>query len=40
MFTPISGVMQRLDLTDEEAAALIKELADNDRYLSRRASRP
>ena len=35
MFTPISGVMQHLDLTDEEAAALIKELADitgNDRY--------
>ncbi len=33
--TPISGVMQHLDLTDEEAAALIKELADitgNDRY--------
>ena len=32
MFTPISGVMQHLDLTD---AALIKELADitgNDRY--------
>jgi hypothetical protein len=32
MFTPISGVMQRLDLSD---AALIKELADitgNDRY--------
>jgi hypothetical protein len=24
--------MQHLDLTDEEAAALIKELADNDRY--------
>jgi hypothetical protein len=35
MFTPISGVMQHIDLTDEEAAALIKELADitgNDRY--------
>jgi hypothetical protein len=35
MFTPISGVMQPLDLSDEEAAALIKELADitgNDRY--------
>ncbi len=35
MFTPISGVMQHLDLSDEEAAALIKELADitgNDRY--------
>ena len=33
--TPISGVMQHLDLSDEEAAALIKELADitgNDRY--------
>ena len=33
--TPISGVMQHLDLTDEEAAALIKEFADitrNDRY--------
>jgi hypothetical protein len=32
---PISGVMQHLDLTDEEAAALIKELAEiteNDRY--------
>jgi hypothetical protein len=32
MFTPISGVMQHLDLTD---AALIKELADitgNGRY--------
>jgi hypothetical protein len=32
MFTPISGVMQHLDLTD---AALIKELADitgSDRY--------
>jgi len=24
--------MQHLDLSDEEAAALIKELADNDRY--------
>jgi hypothetical protein len=24
--------MQHLDLTDEEATALIKELADNDRY--------
>jgi hypothetical protein len=35
MFTPIFGVMQHLDLTDEEAAALIKELTDitgNDRY--------
>jgi hypothetical protein len=35
MFTPISGVMQHLDLSDEEAAALIKELADitgSDRY--------
>jgi hypothetical protein len=35
MFTPISGVMQHLDLSDEEAAVLIKELADitgNDRY--------
>jgi hypothetical protein len=35
MFTPISGIMQHLDLTDEEAAALIKELAEitgNDRY--------
>jgi hypothetical protein len=34
MFTPISRVMH-LDLTDEEAAALIKDLADitgNDRY--------
>jgi hypothetical protein len=33
--TPYPGVMQHLDLTDEEAAALIKELADitgNDRY--------
>ena len=33
--TPISGVMQHLDLSDEEAAALIKELANitgNDRY--------
>ena len=33
--TPISEVMQHLDLTDEEAAALIKELADitgNNRY--------
>jgi len=33
--TPISGVMQHLDLTDEAAAALIQELADitgNDRY--------
>ena len=33
--TPISGIMQHLDLSDEEAAALIKELADitgNDRY--------
>jgi hypothetical protein len=34
--TPIlSGFMQHLDLSDEEAAALIKELADitgNDRY--------
>jgi hypothetical protein len=32
---PISEVMQHLDLSDEEAAALIKELADitrNDRY--------
>jgi hypothetical protein len=32
---PISGVMQHLDLSDEEAAAQIKELADitgNDRY--------
>jgi hypothetical protein len=32
MFTPISGIMQHLDLSD---AALIKELADttgNDRY--------
>src|ERR1700751_1948996 len=32
---PISGVMQHLYLTDEEAAALIKELAEitgNDRY--------
>jgi hypothetical protein len=32
---PISGVMQHLELSDEEAAALIKELADltgNDRY--------
>jgi hypothetical protein len=32
MFTPISGVMQHLDLSD---AAVIKELADitgNDRY--------
>jgi hypothetical protein len=28
MFTPISGVMQDLDLSDEEAAALIKVLAD------------
>jgi hypothetical protein len=31
----ISGAMQHLDLTDEEATALIKELADitgNDRY--------
>jgi hypothetical protein len=30
-----SGIMQHLDLIDEEAAALIKELADitrNDRY--------
>jgi hypothetical protein len=25
---PISGVMQHLELSDEEAAALIKELAD------------
>ena len=35
MFTPISGVTQHLDLSDEEAAALIKDLADitgNDRY--------
>jgi hypothetical protein len=35
MFTPIPGVMQHLDLSDEEAAALVKELADitgNDRY--------
>jgi hypothetical protein len=35
MFTPIFGVMQHRDLTDEEAAALTKELADitgNDRY--------
>jgi hypothetical protein len=35
MFTPIFGVMQHLDLSDEEAAALIKELAEitgNDRY--------
>jgi len=35
MFAPISGVMQHLDWTDEEAAALIKELAEitgNDRY--------
>ena len=35
MFTPIFGVMQHLDLSDEEAAALIKELADitgNNRY--------
>ncbi len=35
MFTPISGVMQHLDLSDEEAVALTKELADitgNDRY--------
>lgn len=35
MFTPISGIMQHLDLSDEEAAALTKELADitgNDRY--------
>jgi hypothetical protein len=35
MFSPISGVMQHLELTDEEAAALIKELAEitgNDRY--------
>jgi hypothetical protein len=35
MFTPIFGVMQHLDLSDEEAAALIKELANitgNDRY--------
>jgi hypothetical protein len=33
--TPISVIMQHLDLSDEEAAALIKELADitgNDRY--------
>jgi hypothetical protein len=33
--TPIFWVMQHLDLTDEEAAALIKEFADitgNDRY--------
>jgi hypothetical protein len=32
---PYPGFMQHLDLTDEEAAALIKELADitgNDRY--------
>jgi hypothetical protein len=32
---PICGIMQHLDLSDEEAAALIKELADitgNDRY--------
>jgi hypothetical protein len=32
---PYIGVMQHLDLTDEEAVALIKELADitgNDRY--------
>jgi hypothetical protein len=35
MFTPYIGIMQHLDLSDEEAAALIKELADitrNDRY--------
>jgi hypothetical protein len=35
MFAPIFQIMQHLDLTDEEAAALIKELADitgNDRY--------
>jgi hypothetical protein len=35
MFTPISGAMQHLDLSDEEVAALTKELADitgNDRY--------
>jgi hypothetical protein len=35
VFTPHIGVMQHLDLSDEEAAALIKELADitgNDRY--------
>jgi hypothetical protein len=35
MFAPISGIMQRLDLSDEEAAVLTKELADitgNDRY--------
>jgi hypothetical protein len=35
MFTPYIGVMQHLNLTDEEAAVLIKELADitgNDRY--------
>jgi hypothetical protein len=33
--SPIFGVMQHLDLSDEEAGALIKELADitgNDRY--------
>ncbi len=38
--TPTSGAMQHLDLSDEEAAALTKELTDitgNDRYpLSRR----
>jgi hypothetical protein len=35
MFTPIFGVMQHLDLSDEKAAALIKKLAEitgNDRY--------
>jgi hypothetical protein len=28
MFTPISEIMQHLELSDEEAAALINELAD------------